>query len=106
MPYKKLKGADDAISQIVDGYMHFHEVVYPDQQELFHKLAFEQTPKAMFITCADSRVVPELITQSSDRKSTRLNSSHVRISYAVFCLKKKKMDNPLPATIKSVSISA
>src|SRR3989442_9923215 len=26
---------------------------------------------------------------SSDRKSTRLNSSHVRISYAVFCLKKK-----------------
>src|SRR3989442_15718048 len=27
---------------------------------------------------------------STDRKSTRLNSSHVRISYAVFCLKKKK----------------
>src|SRR5690606_41221278 len=26
-----------------------------------------------------------------DRKSTRLNSSHVKISYAVFCLKKKKM---------------
>src|SRR5690625_6748166 len=28
--------------------------------------------------------------QSRDRKSTRLNSSHVAISYAVFCLKKKK----------------
>src|SRR3989442_11088820 len=28
--------------------------------------------------------------QAGDRKSTRLNSSHVRISYAVFCLKKKK----------------
>src|SRR3989442_11135192 len=28
-----------------------------------------------------------------DRKSTRLNSSHVRISYAVFCLKKKKKRN-------------
>src|SRR5690554_7353186 len=28
-----------------------------------------------------------------DRKSTRLNSSHVRISYAVFCLKKKKIIN-------------
>src|SRR5436309_10344709 len=27
-----------------------------------------------------------------DRKSTRLNSSHVKISYAVFCLKKKKLD--------------
>src|SRR5215813_2831897 len=29
------------------------------------------------------------ITFTSDQKSTRLNSSHVRISYAVFCLKKK-----------------
>src|SRR5207249_5827765 len=30
------------------------------------------------------------LTTSGDRKSTRLNSSHVSISYAVFCLKKKK----------------
>src|SRR3712207_7223412 len=30
---------------------------------------------------------------SEDRKSTRLNSSHVNISYAVFCLKKKKKTN-------------
>src|SRR2546430_6534324 len=30
---------------------------------------------------------------TSDRKSTRLNSSHSQISYAVFCLKKKKMPN-------------
>src|SRR5256885_7597500 len=29
-----------------------------------------------------------------DRKSTRLNSSHLVISYAVFCLKKKKKNNP------------
>src|SRR5690554_7254377 len=29
------------------------------------------------------------VTETLDRKSTRLNSSHVRISYAVFCLKKK-----------------
>src|SRR5690554_7149861 len=31
-----------------------------------------------------------LFATDRDRKSTRLNSSHVRISYAVFCLKKKK----------------
>src|SRR5690554_7517715 len=31
-----------------------------------------------------------LAVDPQDRKSTRLNSSHVRISYAVFCLKKKK----------------
>src|SRR5436305_11520014 len=35
------------------------------------------------------RVLDELALGNVDRKSTRLNSSHVRISYAVFCLKKK-----------------
>src|SRR3712207_8269761 len=30
--------------------------------------------------------------EGGDRKSTRLNSSHANISYAVFCLKKKKID--------------
>src|SRR3712207_8853411 len=34
-------------------------------------------------------------TQTGDRKSTRLNSSHANISYAVFCLKKKKSMNYL-----------
>src|SRR5690606_39866189 len=32
----------------------------------------------------------EFLVDFADRKSTRLNSSHVKISYAVFCLKKKK----------------
>src|SRR3712207_7048643 len=35
----------------------------------------------------------EKIGSASDRKSTRLNSSHANISYAVFCLKKKKKQN-------------
>src|SRR2546426_7662949 len=34
--------------------------------------------------------IAELIIPTTDRKSTRLNSSHLVISYAVFCLKKKK----------------
>src|SRR5690606_40018182 len=36
----------------------------------------------------------------TDRKSTRLNSSHVKISYAVFCLKKKKLSRNLRFTIR------
>src|SRR5690349_22948133 len=36
--------------------------------------------------------------RGEDRKSTRLNSSHVEISYAVFCLKKKKKTSPKPQT--------
>src|SRR5690606_42038814 len=43
--------------------------------------------------CSRKRAVMSLsvslISRSRDRKSTRLNSSHVKISYAVFCLKKK-----------------
>src|SRR3712207_7208305 len=37
-------------------------------------------------------IAPDLLGhgESADRKSTRLNSSHANISYAVFCLKKKK----------------
>src|SRR3989442_4896516 len=38
-----------------------------------------------------------------DRKSTRLNSSHVRISYAVFCLEKKKIK---ATTTRRISMSA
>src|SRR3712207_6897248 len=37
--------------------------------------------------------------KSLDRKSTRLNSSHANISYAVFCLKKKKPYNNLPPAL-------
>src|SRR5690554_7011504 len=40
------------------------------------------------------RLVPHGGSYRIDRKSTRLNSSHVRISYAVFCLKKKMSQNP------------
>src|SRR5699024_12392948 len=41
------------------------------------------------------RMDPPRITPNIDRKSTRLNSSHVSISYAVFCLKKKKPGDAL-----------
>src|SRR3989442_11975935 len=40
-----------------------------------------------------------------DRKSTRLNSSHVRISYAVFCLKKKKKNQRAELTDKILATS-
>src|SRR5574343_94863 len=57
--------ADQALHSIVDGFKRFRNEVFPQQEELFKKLATAQNPRAMFITCADSRVVPELITQSS-----------------------------------------
>src|SRR5690625_5369845 len=44
-------------------------------------------PNAMFTTMTLEN--PSRMSHRQDRKSTRLNSSHVAISYAVFCLKKK-----------------
>src|SRR3712207_6997652 len=41
-------------------------------------------PSALILTS-------RLLAEAGDRKSTRLNSSHANISYAVFCLKKKKI---------------
>src|SRR5690554_7742918 len=46
----------------------------------------EEIQKQLNITYQEA----EMYKMGGDRKSTRLNSSHVRISYAVFCLKKKK----------------
>src|SRR5258707_2379768 len=44
-----------------------------------------------------------IITKRTDRKSTRLNSSHANISYAVFCLKKKK-NNKRDSNTETVSV--
>src|SRR2546430_7441980 len=42
--------------------------------------------------------------QQADRKSTRLNSSHSQISYAVFCLKKKNQRNMVVLNISSLCL--
>src|SRR3712207_7246276 len=65
--------------------------------EAFRRLAHETEPAGRTREIASARaelarIIPELTTTSGrtpDRKSTRLNSSHANISYAVFCLKKK-----------------
>src|SRR5438477_4617450 len=44
------------------------------------------------------------LVENQDRKSTRLNSSHMSISYAVFCLKKKKKINTKPQNVTSIKI--
>src|SRR3712207_7053308 len=64
--------------QVQDGVLHEGEVA--------------QHPRARGIELPhdDDPLVERVLEQARDRKSTRLNSSHANISYAVFCLKKKK----------------
>src|SRR2546422_4680126 len=58
---------------------------------LFRSLPLEPFTDASVYLAAFEEVVPPLVGAfKPDRKSTRLNSSHGYISYAVFCLKKKK----------------
>src|SRR5437870_10937695 len=51
-----------------------------------HEITLPEVKAARDVAGAETRII--------DRKSTRLNSSHVAISYAVFCLKKKKTKRP------------
>jgi carbonic anhydrase len=47
----------------VQGTLKFQKQTFPRMSDLFKKLAHSQRPKTLFITCSDSRVVPELLTQ-------------------------------------------
>src|SRR5699024_6267937 len=59
-------------------------------QDLMKEYKITQAELASKIGVAESSISRFLNgTKNKDRKSTRLNSSHVSISYAVFCLKKK-----------------
>jgi carbonic anhydrase len=52
------------VDRILKGLSRFQKSVYPKQRDLFQKLALGQRPDALFITCADSRIDPCLLTQT------------------------------------------
>ena len=52
------------VDNILRGLKRFQKKVYPKHRELFRKLALQQRPTALFITCADSRIDPCLLTQT------------------------------------------
>jgi len=52
------------MQNLIDGFRHFKQNIFPLQERLFRELKTKQNPQALFITCADSRIVPDLITQT------------------------------------------
>ncbi len=52
------------MQQLVQGVHHFQNIGFRERQELFGRLQHGQEPEACLITCADSRIVPNLITNS------------------------------------------
>ena len=53
------------MKNLIQGVHRFQSEVFGNQKELFEHLAYGQSPHALFITCADSRINPALITQAN-----------------------------------------
>jgi carbonic anhydrase len=56
------------IERILQGLKRFQKRVYPKHREFFQELAHGQRPEALFITCADSRIDPCMLTQTKPGK--------------------------------------
>src|SRR5207302_5643486 len=88
-PTLKEKGDEGelALSELVRiGHVHQHRACVGDARRSLVHVAVEEILDRLFRHFHLLGFGVRLV----DRKSTRLNSSHVKISYAVFCLKKKK----------------
>ena len=56
--------SQEALAKIVSGVARFQSEIFPAQRELFEGLRDQQHPIAMFFTCADSRIVPNVLLQT------------------------------------------
>ena len=58
------KGDKKPMRRLLVGVRRFQQQAFPEHSELFQELATGQDPHTLFITCADSRISPEMITQT------------------------------------------
>src|SRR5256885_12961794 len=87
----------ESLYHLIFFFFFFLMIRRPPRSTLFPYTTLFRSSLACSPTCATARKLPQpprsADASDGDRKSTRLNSSHLVISYAVFCLKKKKLLN-------------
>src|SRR2546422_530006 len=77
--HQPMTNEDGSVWIVFNGEIYNHAELRPGLQKRGHR----------FASNSDTETIVHLYEEYGDRKSTRLNSSHGYISYAVFCLKKK-----------------
>src|SRR5688572_31113555 len=84
----RVTGSEAANIHFIKGHLLMHSFEYDDARDSFRQ-AKREDPSCVMAYWGEAMSYNHPIWQEQDRKSTRLNSSHSQISYAVFCLKKK-----------------
>lgn len=93
------------MQKLVQGLHHFQNQVFSSHKELFERLEKGQSPETLFITCSDSRINPNLITQTGPgelfilrnvgnlvpRYEEHVGSTAAAIEFAVAALKVKEI---------------
>ncbi|QBX66214.1 carbonic anhydrase [Serratia quinivorans] len=51
------------MKEVIEGFLKFQREAFVERTALFQRLSTQQSPRTLFISCSDSRLVPELITQ-------------------------------------------
>ena len=110
----------EALERIKEGVAKFQSEVFPAQRTMFERLRLRQEPLAMFVTCADARIVPNLFTQTEpgeifiERNPGNMVPPYVEfvggvtagVEYAMVALKVKPGDEVITTAHSWISTSA
>src|SRR2546430_3943823 len=96
---------DTATTEIYTLSLHDALPIYPPPRPRARRRAAGDVLRRLRVLDAGHLSAAASRADHEDRKSTRLNSSHSQISYAVFCLKKKKAASDLERIVERIAYS-